>query len=352
MATPNPATAPSIVAPPPQVTAANPDSTGTGYSPDQSYLSLLGGAAGEIVGSPTGTSLIAGGLANYQAGQAEQQAKQLAGQITTPAAPFTNFSTQLQNQLTTGAPMSGPMGQTVASEQAAMQSLGQVANQYSTGQLQPWQVEALKQSTVSAMAPTNLAYAMSGGGDVTSAQTQAQQDIRNRALVVAGQIQQQNLATAAAALQTIQTTSTSLTDQALNAAKLGVNANTDAVKLEIQQNSAIAQSLNSLYGNLAKGITTAAGGTGTANQGMTPIQALLAKLGIGGGGSAPSADAASTAAFNTGAADQTQQWIGQTQAQTQADLQNTPIPNIDLGATDSSGIDWTSGFSDFSYAGG
>jgi hypothetical protein len=274
----------------------NTGATGTATQ-DPSILSNINSglqSAGDWLGTPGGQLVTAAGvgtLGYLQGASAQSQAKQLAGQITAPVAPLQALGTGTVNQVMGGPAMPGQYGTTIGNEMTAATGLSGVAAQYGSGQLTPAQQQEIQQAVGEQTSQANLAFGMaSSPGEMSSAALAERQQIQNNALMMGDQLQRANIQTAQAALQSVQEAYQNILSPALQSASLAVGANATAVGLQIQQNAAIASSLNKLWSSLATGVTTAAGG---GNQ-STNMGTLMSKL-FGSGANTGSTDTSTPA---------------------------------------------------------
>ena len=237
--------------------------------------------------------MTAGAIGMYQSGQAQKQAAQLTGQITSAAQPFSQFGSGITTQLAGGAPMAGPMGPAITAQTGAAQTLSQTAQQYASGNLTPaqqQQIQAYIQQQKS-MAMSELASA--GITDPNSAQMQSRmQEINNNAMMQAQQMVQGNVNISNTALTTAQSVFQNLISAAVSSGALGLQGISVAVQTQIQQNTAIKDSLNKLFGQVVNAMATAAkpagggGGAPAGGGGQTAwgaVQNIASKFGIGGG---------------------------------------------------------------------
>lgn len=293
---PNPATTGT-----PTSTGTDPMSTGTQGMPatgtppptststDPSFLSNIGGDISSFLSSPIGNlaefgTLAAGGLAEASAQKTENQA--LAGTISNQGQPFTAAGAAELSQITGGPKMGGPMGASIDQQTAAASELGDVAKQYGTGNLTDAQNTQVKNFVAQqkAMAASELAAA--GITDPNSQQFQTRmQQIDDNAAVLTQQLTQQNLSISEGALTAVQSTYTNLLNQSLSSAAFGLGAQESAVTLQIQQDTALAGQLQTLFAGIAQGYGNAMRPTSSGTPGRsvaTPGAAPVAGQGAGG----------------------------------------------------------------------
>lgn len=281
---------------------------------------------GNFMTSPTGQLVTAagvGGLGTYQASQAKSDASKLAGQITSISTPYAQAGAGMQTQLAGGKPMAGPLGTEISGTTAAATELTGVAQQYGTGALTPAQQTQVNSYRSSQRGMVDSQLAAAGNID-SSARAAAYANIDNNAAQLTQQLIQGNVSMAQGALSSVTNTYNQLLQQALASGSLGLQGATNAVQLQIQQDTQIAGILAQLYGNLAKGLTAGSGGGGGggggggASGGPSAISQLIAKITGGGGGGVanPGQPQAQTAA--------------QLPAGTTADITNMPEPNYNF----------------------
>jgi hypothetical protein len=228
-------------------------------------------------------AVIPGVVGLYGAKQAQNLGNQVAGTIPAAVQPATSLGAGISTQLQGGPQMPGPYGASINQLTGAASNLGNVAQQYSTGQLTPAQQLALQQGVNAATANKNLAFAM-GGNALSSASTAESQNIANQAIIAGQQIQQNNIGLAQSAMQTVTNTYNSLVGNVLNAAGLGGTAAANAARMIMQNNQQIQQSTSQIWQNITKGIIGAATGQGgtsptgqqtPASNANSPIQQVL-----------------------------------------------------------------------------
>ena len=202
------------------------------------------------------------------ANQARALGNQVAGTIPAAVAPATSLGAGISNQLQTGQQMGGPIGASIAQQTGAAQQLGNVAQQYASGNLTQAQLLQLQQATAGAGARANLAFAQSGN-PMSSAAIAEQQNIQNQGLIAEQQMQQNNITLATQALTSVQNTYGQLTNQVMNAAGLGGNAANAAAHLVMQNNQQIQTQIQNLWQQITKGMLGAAGGQQSGQTGQT-----------------------------------------------------------------------------------
>jgi hypothetical protein len=262
-------------------------------------LSDLSGSLSSFFSSPLGSLAEFGTLAGLGLSQANAQKgtnDQLAGSLSDLGKPFSAAGAAELGQVTGGAPVGGPMGTSITDQTTAAANLGGVAKQYSTGQLTDAQNLQVQDYIKQQRAMVDTQLAQSGNTD-SSARQAAYQQIDDNAAKLTQQLTQGNVGIATQALQGVQSTYTTLLQQSLSSAEFGLGAQEAAVMTQIQSDTALATSLNALFGEIAKGFGTAmggkAGGGGTSGTGTTggALNDLLKKL-TGSGGAPGATDAA------------------------------------------------------------
>jgi hypothetical protein len=209
----------------------------------------------------TATQAIVPGIVGlYGAQQQQNLGNRVAGTIPAAVQPATSLGAGTSNYLQTGVPMGGPMGQSQVQQTQAAAQLGNVANQYASGNLTPAQVLALQQGVNAATAGKNLAFSMSGN-PLSSASIMEGQNINNQAIIASQQIQQNNIQLASNALQSVQSVYNNLVSQVLNAANLGGSAATAAAQLIMKNNADVQKNIQSIWQNITKSIIGAAAQT-------------------------------------------------------------------------------------------
>jgi hypothetical protein len=210
-----------------------------------------------FLGSPVVQAGVPGLIGLYGAGQQQRLGNQVAGTIPGAALPATQLGAGISRQLQGGAPVPGPYGASIGQQTGAAAQLGNVAQEYASGNLTPAQQLALQQGVNAATASKNLAFAMSGN-PLSSASIAEGQNINNQAIIASQQIQQNNIQLAQSALQTIQNTYGNLVSQVLSSAGLGAESANAAARLIMANNAQVQQQLTSIWQNIAKGILGAA----------------------------------------------------------------------------------------------
>lgn len=267
-------------------------STGGGFlSTLGSDLSSVGTGISNFLSSPTGTIAEFGtlaGLGIYEAGQQKSENAAQAASISNLGTPFTTAGQGELSQLTGGPQMAGPIGASVAQQTGAATNLGNIAQQYSTGNLTAGQ-QAQVQQTVAAQKQRAIAgLAAAGITDPNSQQYQtAMEQIDNNALVQTQNLVTQNTQLAEGALQAVNSTYTGLLSQALTSSQFGLTAQSEAVQLQIQGDTQLSTSLQSLFSGIAQGFGNAMRGpSGGTNQATTASRQVVPSPGggVGGGG--------------------------------------------------------------------
>ena len=193
--------------------------------------------------------------------QAQNLGNQVAGQVPAAVQPATALGQGISTQLRGGPQMAGPYGASIAQQTGAAAQLGNVAQEYASGNLTPAQQLALDQATAAAGARSNLAFSMGGAGPASSASIASQQSIKNQEVIAAGTISQQNVQFAQQALTAIQQTYGALTNQVLGAAGLGGQAANAAAQMIMKNNQQLQQQTSQLWQNITKSIIGAFGKT-------------------------------------------------------------------------------------------
>jgi len=252
--------------------------------------------AGSWLQSPLSQALIPTAVGLYGTQQANQNLQNLTNQERGVVQPAVNYGQGVLNQMQGGAPMAGPAGQYVGQQLTNANTLAQAAQPYATGNLTQGQALALQQAAQGASAATNLGYAMSGN-PLSSANVAAQQGIADQSIITAGQVQQQNIQFAAQAMQAAQGVYSGILNGALNSSALGLKGYSAAVQQQITGDQQIQQQQQTLFNQIAQGITGASpsgpGGTASSNAWSN----LMSKI---TGGSQPGAvNSSSSNAVNT-----------------------------------------------------
>ena len=275
---------------PPDPSAIDPNYSplGTAAQPtNPSALSNFSTSANQFLQTPLGqtaTFAVPGAIGMYQAGQAQQRTNQLAGQISALGQPYSQAGAQQLGQLYGGPQAPGPAGVLTAESTGAAQELGQVAQQYGTGNLTPAQNTQVQSYVSQQRAMVDQQLGASGNLN-SSARAAAYQQVANNAAMLTQQLIQGNIQMAQGALDSVQKTFSSILNQALGSSEFGLSATSEAVQLQVQSDLQIQQSMNQLMGALAQGLGTAwGGGKGTqGTQGGSAAQQLVNKLRGGGG---------------------------------------------------------------------
>jgi hypothetical protein len=238
--------------------------------------------ANQFLKSPLGQMTTIGGGGLLYANRANAEAAKLAGSISTLGQPYSQAGAQQLGQITP------QLATGTAESSAAANELGQVAMQYGTGQLTPAQQTQVQAYIQQQSAQVDSALAGSGNLN-SSARGAAQQQIQNNAAMLTQQLIQGNISMAQGALQSVQSTYSSMLNQALAQSQFGLGAQQAAVALQIQSNTQVSGQLQQLFSALAQGMSGSQGKTGTGQTGQgqgggNAVQQLLAKLGIKGSG--------------------------------------------------------------------
>jgi hypothetical protein len=259
-------------------TPTDPGMSGTSGGFD--WGSVLSGL-GNVLTSPLGSAAAMVGLGEYEAGQAQSQTAGLTGQLTGPAQPLvTGANQQLQQiqQGLTGAPVTGGA---IGQQEQAAQNLGNIATQYSTGQLTTAQQQQVQQQVQSQQQQIRAQLASQGITD-GSVLAMYDQQIQDNATQLTQSLINQNTTMAQQALQGVQQTYTGLISNALNEFGAGMGPIESAVNLTVQQNTQIANGLQQLFGQIARGFqgsSGGAGGTGTGTGGSSALGQIGNQLG-------------------------------------------------------------------------
>jgi hypothetical protein len=266
------------------------DTTGT---TDPSFLSSLGGDITGFLNSPLGNltefgTLAAAGLSQASSQKSENQA--LAGNISDLGKPFSAAGAAELGQLTGGPSVGGPLGASIDQQTGAAANLGKIAQDYSTGQLTPAQQQQVSDYVAQQKSTARAELAAAGITDPNSQQFQSRmQQIDNNAAELGQSLITSDTAMAEGALTAVQQTYSGLLNQALTSSEFGLGAEESAVTLQIQQDTALANSLQTLFAGIAQGFGNAmrqpSGGGG------------------GGGGTSPASTAAGVAKQAAGGAD-------------------------------------------------
>lgn len=346
---------PSSVSELPSATAAVDAGASSGGFDWSSILSGLGGIAtgvGNALTSPLGSAAAMIGLGEYEASQAQSQTTSLTNQLTGPAQGFVQGGVNeqaLAQKGLTGTPVTdGSIGQ---QEQAAA-AAGQVATQdmqaVASGQL-PSVYEQQIQQQVQAQQQQIRSQLASQGVTDGSVLAMYDQQIQNNATQQRQSILNNLQSQGAQAQQMVQQTYTNILNDSISQFGAGMGPIQDAVNLTVQQNTQIANGLQSLFGQIARGFSGAsgsgggaAGGTG-AGAGGSP----LGQIGNGVNQLLGGNTSALTSSINN--------TIGSGMSSVEGDLASSTASEEANVASDvaSSNMDWLSGLGgNFSSAGG
>jgi hypothetical protein len=251
-----------------------PSDTGTGTSAASAassgldWSSILSGL-GQIASSPLGSSAALIGLGEYEASQAQSQTAALTAQLSGPGNTFIGAGTTELGQTMqglTGAPVSG--NSSIAQQEQAASELGTVANQYSTGQLTSAQQTQLTQQNQAAK--QNIRAQLESQG-ITDASVIAgyDQQIDSQTAITQQQLIQGNLQIGQTALSSVQNTYSTLLTQSIGSLGAGMGPLEDAINLTVQQNTNLANGLQTLFGQIARGFSGASGSGTTGSSGNT-----------------------------------------------------------------------------------
>jgi hypothetical protein len=246
---------------PPDVSSGDTAGTPAAATPanDPSFLSSLATGVGDFLSSPLGSLAEFGTLAGLGLSQASSQKRTndaLAGSLSTLGQPFTQTGQDIATQLKGGKPVSGPMGASIADQTTAAANLGRVATEYTTGNLTDAQKQTVTDFVKQQRAMVDTQLAASGNTD-SSARDAAYQQIDAKAAELSQSLIQGDLAIGTAALNQVQQTYSTLLNQSLSSAEFGFGTQEAAVMLQIQSDTQLSQSLNALFGEIAKGFGTA-----------------------------------------------------------------------------------------------
>lgn len=312
-------------------------------------LSTLATDISQFFGSPLGQLAEFGtlaGIGQYQAGQAQRQIGSEAGSISALGQPFSVAGQGILGQLTGGPQVGGPVGASIATQTAAAGELGQVAKTYSTGNLTAAQQQQVQQYIQQQRAMVDTQLAASGNTD-SSARQAAYQQIDNNAAQLTQQLTQGNVQIGTQALQSVQSTYSTLLNQAMSSSELGLGAQEAAVMTLVQGDTQLQQSLMQLFGLIAQGFGTAMGG-GKGGQGTQPGGtgvSLSPSGGVAGGGGGAGYPAPLTgSALDTATAGQVAS--SQSAYQTQADITAQNAIDQQLSSINPSYIDTGATFTD------
>ncbi len=324
---------------------------GFDWSSILSGLGSIGSGIGNALTSPLGSAATMIGLGESAASKAQSQTTQLAGQLTGPAQGFVQGGVNeqaLAQKGLTGTPVTdGSIGQ---QEQAAA-AAGQVATQdmqaVASGKL-PQVYEQQIQQQIQAQQQQIRAQLASQGITDGSVLAMYDQQIQDNSNQQRQQILNNLQSQGAQAQQMVQQTYTNLLNDSIAQFGAGMGPVQDAVNLTVQQNTQIANGLQSLFGQIARGFSGAtgggaAGGTGTGSGG-SPLSQIGQGIGkIFGGGTDTSGI---TSGINAS--------IGADYGSLGSDLAASTASQEAGVAGDvaASNTDWLSGLGGFSSAGG
>lgn len=241
-------------------------SSGSG-SDSSSFLSALGGDLSSFLTSPLGSAAEFGTLAATGIAQANSQKSTndaLAASLGGLGTQSSQIGQGIQSQITGGPKLGGALGASIDQQTSAASNLGNIANQYSTGQLTSAQQSQVDTYIKNQRAMVDSQLAASGNTD-GSARDAAYQQIDNNAAQLTQQLTSGNLQISEAALTSVQQTYSTLLNQSLSDQQFGFGAQEAAVQTQIQSDTQLSQSLNQLFAGIAQGFGTAmGGGKGTA----------------------------------------------------------------------------------------
>lgn len=232
-------------------------------------LSSIGSDLSNLAGNPTVQAGTLIGAGEYEAGQAQKQTAGLTSQLTTPAQPFVSgANTELSQTLSglTGNGAAPPAGSSVAQQETAAKELGDVATQYGTGQLTTAQQAQVQQYIQQQQQEIRSQLANQGVTD-SSVLAMYDEQIQNNAAQLTQSLVSQNLGISEQALSSVQSTYNTLLNQSISQFTAGMGPIEDAVNLTVQQNTAISGELNSLFGQIARGLSGASGSSGSGSNG-------------------------------------------------------------------------------------
>jgi hypothetical protein len=340
------------------IQGADPNASPTGAASSTSSLgsdlSSLGGDITSFLSSPTGELAEFGTIAGLGISQANSQAAtntQLSESLGTLGTPFSGAGAAELGQITGGPSVGGPLGASITQQTGAAANLGQVAQEYSTGQLTPAQQQQVSDYTAQQTAQLKTQLASSGNTD-SSALDAGMQQINNNAAQLTQSLVSGNTTMATQALTAVQATYSNILNQSLSDAAFGFGAQEAAVQTQIQSNTALSASLNALFSALAQGIGTALGGNktttpaGAAGTSGAPSAATtrgVASSAAGGGSPMPGSAAATGTLGNS-------PFQPETTAEAAGGDQSEQVANDQelQGLTQNSIPDLSSGFSDTS----
>jgi hypothetical protein len=236
-------------------------SGGSGSSSSSLFSDLTGGIS-SFLNSPTGNVAEFGALAGLglsQAGTAQKQAASAAGQLTGAGASFSATGTGILGEFNASQPASAGQQTTAAA------GLGDIANtsisNYKSGTLSPADEARLQAQITQQKQQVAQQLANSGGTDQSALDT-AYQQIDSNAMMNRQSLLNNQLTTGENALTQVQTTYNNLLNESLSSSEFGLGALAQGLQLQIQSDSQISQSLNALFGEIARGFGTAMGGSG------------------------------------------------------------------------------------------
>jgi hypothetical protein len=270
---------------------------GTGTSTDSSGsgVSSLLGDVGSFL-STNGAGLaeagVLGGLGISQADSQKKTNDALAASLGEVGAPYTAAGNAELTQLEGGAPVSGALGASITQQESAAANLGDIANEYSTGTVTPAQQQQLNDYAAQQKAMVDQQLAASGNLD-SSARQAAYQQIDNNVATMQQNLIAGNTQMATAALTSVQSTYSTLLNQALSSSEFGFSTQEAAVQIQIQSDTQLSQSLNQLFAGIARGFgnQSKSGGSGSV---ASQVAGGVAKA--AGGGSTGSGSVAGSAA--------------------------------------------------------
>ena len=276
------------------VNAGN-NSGGFDWSSILSGLGSVASGVGNFLTSPLGSSAALIGLGQYEAGQAQKDTKNLTSQLTGPAQGFVQGGVNeqaLAQKGLTGTPVTdGSIGQQEQAAAAAGQIAVQDMQAVASGKL-PDVYEQQVQQQIQAQQQQIRAQLASQGITDASVISMYDQQIQNNANQQRQSILNNLQTQGAQAQQMVQQTYTNLLNDSIAQFGAGMGPVQDAVNLTVQQNTQIANGLQSLFGQIARGFAGAtgggaAGGTG-AGTGGSPINQIVngARQMFGGGNTA------------------------------------------------------------------
>lgn len=283
-------------------TASSPTGA-TSTTGSSSALSSINSDLSSFFSSPTGELAEFGTIAGLGEAQASSQAatnSQLAGTLGAAGAPYTQAGQEELGQITGGPAAPGALGASISQQTGAAAELGQTAEQYGTGQLTSAQQLQVQQQTAQQTAQLKTQLASSGNTD-SSALDAGMQQIQNNAATLTQQLTQGNVTIATQALTAVQSTYSNILNQALSNASFGFGAQEADVQTQIQSNTQLSASLNSLFGALAQGFGTAMSGNKTTTNSTPSVPGTTGTTsGSGGVASTPAGGGTGTGDAGTG----------------------------------------------------